>query len=432
MLLIYSHKITPRLTYVFKQICTRIIGVPVSFTTKVEEFIAHAGLKMSYTKQPLGNEFFVKSHNILFEQGFSDVNINIQIWKDTKCFFKLNDKSSLPFDIFAASFFLLSRYEEYLPHVKDEYGRFPAHESLAYKNNFLNQPVVDIWANYFQDALMEKFPNMETVNKSFDFTPIFDVPMAYRYKNKEGIRTVLGVGKDITRLNYKSILSRLRVLFGFKRDPYDTFKWILNHHKKRGIKPLFFFLLGDFSKHDRNIDYKNPIFRSLIKSVGDHARVGLKVSFQGLASRDVLKKEKQRIEGILNRPLQASRNSFTKLNLPGSYRNLVDLEIHEDYTMGYTSEIGFRAGTCTPFYFYDLDYEIQTPLKVHSFLVLDYVLLKEEAQDRLKKLIEVYEEVRKVNGSFIMVFHNYSFSEEDPWIDFSKLYLELLKHITGE
>ena len=112
MLLVYTHKITPRLNYIFKHICTRMLGVKVSFTTKIEEFIAHDSLKMSYTRQQLGNEFYIKSHDILFEQGLSDIEIQIQDWDQTKGFFYNGEKSAMPFDIFAASFYLLSRYEE--------------------------------------------------------------------------------------------------------------------------------------------------------------------------------------------------------------------------------------------------------------------------------------------------------------------------------
>ncbi|MDX1472102.1 MAG: hypothetical protein R3213_11445, partial [Flavobacteriaceae bacterium] len=87
MLLVYLHKITPRVKYVFKHICTRIISIPVDFTTEVEAFIAHDGMKMSYTRQPLGNELFIRSHDLLFEQGLEDVEIQVQKWDETKCFF---------------------------------------------------------------------------------------------------------------------------------------------------------------------------------------------------------------------------------------------------------------------------------------------------------------------------------------------------------
>ncbi|NQY04724.1 MAG: hypothetical protein HRT68_00610 [Flavobacteriaceae bacterium] len=430
MLLVYTHKITPRVTYVFKQICSRILGMEVAFTSKVEDFVAHNSIKLSYSKKPLGNELFVQSHELLFENGLSDIDINVQQWEETKCFFKVGDKSIIPFDIFAASFYLLSRYEEYLPHVKDEYGRFPAHESLAYKNNFLLKPVVDIWAYKFLEILKEKYSGVNYKLNDFSFQPIFDVPVAYRFKNKGTVRTVFGAARDLVRFDFNEILNRFRVLLSLKRDPYDTFKWIVNVHKTKHIKPLFFFLLADFSNHDRNISYKNVEFRSLIKSVADYADVGLKVSFEALSDIQLLSKEKKRIEGIINKPLAYTRNSFNKINLPNSYRNLIDLEIKEDFTLGYISELGFRAGTCTTFYFYDLDYEIQTPLRLSPFFIMDYLILKEDKQDQLKQMIAILDEVKKVNGKMITIFHNYTFSEDKKWDGFKKLYIEFIKHVT--
>lgn len=184
MLLVYTHKITPRLSYAFKHICTRILGIPVSFTTTIEEFIAHDSLKISYTRQPLSNELFIRCHDLLYEQGLSDVDINVQPWEHTKCFFPTTDKSSLPFDIFAAAFYLLSRYEEYLPHVKDDYGRFLASESLALKEGFLHQPVIDIWAYKFKALLQAQFEDYEFPIKTYSVQPVIDVPMAYYFKQK--------------------------------------------------------------------------------------------------------------------------------------------------------------------------------------------------------------------------------------------------------
>ena len=69
MLLVYTQKITPRLRYTFKHLLTRILGIPIDFTTKIETFIAHNEVKMSYIKQPLGDEFSVRSYDLLFEQG---------------------------------------------------------------------------------------------------------------------------------------------------------------------------------------------------------------------------------------------------------------------------------------------------------------------------------------------------------------------------
>ena len=146
MLLIYTHKITNRLTYTAKQIFEKILGVEITFTTKVEDFIKHSGPKITYSKQPLQNEFFIRSNDLLFEQGINDLEIKMADWEGIPCFFATGEKSSIPYDIFSASFFLLSRYEEYLPHVKDSVGRFPAKERLACQHKFLGLPVVALWA----------------------------------------------------------------------------------------------------------------------------------------------------------------------------------------------------------------------------------------------------------------------------------------------
>jgi hypothetical protein len=427
MLLVYTHKISPRLKYVFKHICTRVLGIEVGFTTKIEEFIAHDSLKMSYTKQQLSNEFFIKSNDILFEQGLNDIDINIYNWENTKCFFSIGDKCALPFDIFSASFYLLSRYEEYLPHVKDEFGRFLASESLAYKEGFLHQPVVDIWAYKFKRALQKQFPDFKFPERTYQIKPVIDVPSAYIYKLKGIMRTLGGALKDLFRFRLKNLYTRFGVLLGLKHDPYDTFKYLLNRQKTSQFKFIFFFLIGDYSTYDKGINPNKKEFVSLIKHVNDYSDVGLKISFFALEDEALLKKEKLRMEDILNTNLTASRQSFSKLNLPETYRNLIALEIKEDYTMGYVNHIGFRAGSCTPFLFYDLDYEVQTPLKIVPYHLMDYALLKHKSLlDKKKILNEVMHQVKQVNGMFVPVFHNYTFGEDNRWYGFKELFNVIL------
>jgi hypothetical protein len=430
MLLVYTHKITPRLKYIFKHICTRVLGFEVSFTSKIEEFIAHDSLKMSYTKQHLGNEFFIKSHDLLFEQGLSDVEIHIHDWDDTKCFFFNGDKSGIPYDIFAASFYMLSRYEEYLPHVKDNYGRYLASESIAYKHRFLDQPVVDIWAYKFKAALKEQFPEYSFKEKKYSIKPVIDVPSAYNFYQKGIMRTLGGTLKDLSQLKFKRLYNRYTVILGLKHDPYDTFKYIINRQKYSEFKFLFFFLIGDYSTYDKGINVNKKKFVSLIKQVADYCQVGLKISFFAIDDVSILKKEKLQMESIINRPLNASRQSYSRLNFPDSYRHLVELEVKEDYTMGYINHIGFRAGSCTPFLFYDLDYEVQTPLKICPYHVLDFALLKTQSLlDKKKVLNELIVKIKAVNGEFVPIFHNYTFSDTERWNGFKELFNIILDSV---
>ncbi len=428
MLLIYTHKLTPRLRYAFKHVFTRVLQVPIEFTTRIEEFIAHGPIKMTYTKQALQNEFFVKSNDLLFEQGIGDLEINIQQWDDVPCFFAANsDKSSLPFDIFAATFYLLSRYEEYVPHVKDEHGRYPVNESLAYKNKFLEQPVIDLWAYKLLNLLKQRFPDLEVKPIPFQFTPIISVPLVFAYRKVGILRTISGTFGDLFRLRLRKVLLRYAVLFGIKKDPYDTFDDFINLHLTYNVKAIFFFLFTKYATYDKNISVYSNVFRSLIKSVSDHAITSLLVSYEAFYNIDLLKKERKRLSDLIHRPIIRVMQHYNKLDFPDSYRNLIDAEVREDYTMGYPNSIGFRAGTCTPFYFYDIGAEMPTALKIHPVTTTDAALKSiGNTQQIIDKITQLGATIKSVNGSFLFKLHNTTLIESE-WEGWREIYIKTLQ-----
>ena len=96
---------------------------PLSLISDKEEFMAHTGAKLNYSTGRLSeNEFFIRPHGLLFETGIREQPLTgLIFWKPA--FFQTS--GDFAFDIFAASFYLVSRYEEYLPFQPDSYGRFP-------------------------------------------------------------------------------------------------------------------------------------------------------------------------------------------------------------------------------------------------------------------------------------------------------------------
>ena len=429
MLLVYTHKVTPRLNYIFKHFFVRILQIPVVFSTKVDEFVAHNGPKITYSKSPLGSEFFIRSHDLLFDQGINDIDINILNWDAVPCFFPAGEASSIPFDIFAASFYLISRYEEYLPHVQDIHERFPVDESLAFKNNFLEKPLVDIWAYKFLEILKERFPTYNYKKRNFKLISTIDVDTAFAYKHKGVMRSLGGYFLDIFSFRFVNIWHRLLTNLNFREDHYNTFSKLLEIKKEYKVTTLFFFLIGDYTTFDKNISFSNNKFRSLIKSVADYAKIGFKPSYFSLKNDEKRKKEKLRLEGIINTPIVFSRQHFLRLIIPETYQNLIDIDIQEDYTMGYAKKVGFRASTCTPFYFYDLDFEIKTPLKLFPFALMDTALknaMELSNKESLQKIIDLKKEVQKVDGTFISIFHNETLSENDKWKGWSTIYKKML------
>jgi len=429
MLLVYTHKITPRISYIFKHFFVRILQIPVTFTTEVGEFVAHNGPKITYSKSPLGSEFFIHCHELLFEQGINDIDIHVSNWDEIPCFFPAGEISSIPYDIFAASFYLITRYEEYLPHMQDQHECFPATESLAVKHEFIEEPLIDIWAYKFLAMLKDKFPNYNYPDRTFDLVSTIDVDVAFSFKHKGIVRTIGGFLKDLIYLRFIKLWNRLLTVLNFRADPYNTFQEIINIKKKHKVNTLFFFLIGDYTTFDKNISAANNKFKSLIKSVADYAEIGLKPSYFSIKRVELFKKEKIRLENIINTPIEFSRQHFLRLSIPDTYQNLLDLDMKEDYSMGYPDFVGFRASTCTPFYFYDLDFEIQTPLKISPLTFMDTTLkehLELSNKESLAKILELKATVKQVNGTFISVFHNQTFSENNHWKGWSEIYRKMV------
>ncbi|HAT67560.1 MAG TPA: hypothetical protein DCS66_23680, partial [Flavobacteriaceae bacterium] len=169
-------------------------------------------------------------------------------------------------------------------------------------------------------------------------------------------------GGDLWKLKLGRFFLRIRVLLHLRKDPYDTFSWMLNNVRNSASKLTIFFLLGEAFSYREDFNTKRQTFKSLVKYVADYCEVGLMFSFYSVEEYEKLKVERFQMEDITHRTLQSSTNDRQLVNLPLVYRNLVELEIKNDFTMFYYNEIGFRAGTCTPFLFYDLDYEVKTPL----------------------------------------------------------------------
>lgn len=407
MLLIYTHKITPRFTYIMKQLFTKILGIDIIFTTKVEDFIKHTGPKITYTKQPLQNEFFIRSNDLLFEQGINDLQINVGDWEGIPCFFSTGERSNIPFDIFSASFYLLSRYEEYLPHVKDIHGRFPPKESLGFHNNFLKIPVVDHWAFQLLDKLKIRFPNIEFRKRGYHFTSVIDVTTSHCYAHRGFLRGGAGLILDLVTLKLNRLIPRIKTWFDPTSDPYNNFSTLIGIHQKYKVDGMFFFQFADYSTYDKNVSPNSNRFQYLIKSVADYSSVSLAASYSSFRDIELLRYEKKRLANVLNRPVNFARMRYNRVDIPTTYRNLAESEFTDDYTMGYTHEIGFRAGTCTPFYFYDISLEMQQPIRVHPFAMHDYAFANHKSKAVILEQVKaLYQQVKQVQGNLVIVFSN--------------------------
>lgn len=405
MILIFLTYKSNRIKYIFDFIFNDVLFTKYSITYNRSDYDTYNGPKLVYSHEPINDDHWVWAHEIMFETNIRQHNIEVSSDENfEKIFFKSPYNNSwLPFDIFAASFYLISRYEEYLPSELDEHDRFSYKQSIAYTNNFLNKPLVNEWVAIFKHYIQKEFNcNLEYTDK-FKLIPTFDIDNIYAFKGKSLVRQILGFIHAITKKRTDLALLRLKYWLKQIKDPYDTYDDILEYSRTLNIKPIFFVLTNKTSCYDTNLEPTNECFIKKIKQLSIGAQIGLHASYASTEKRTI-EKEKSILENIINNKITENRFHFLRLKLPESYQQLLEAGIYNDFSMGYSNIDGFRASVCTPFNFYDLTKEQTTELKIFPFVFMDRYLVNHKIeQSTIDNYLNYY---KKYKVPFVLLWHN--------------------------
>ncbi len=428
MIYVYSEHITNRLQYIVEYFSS-IIGIHFTLIHNIEKFEEYSGPKINYSTNTFKTSLQIEPTSLLFEKTINEQNILVE-QKEYPIFFQT--KGDMPFDIFAASFYLISRYEEYLPHKKDVHNRFPASNSLAFKYNFLHIPIVDIWVMELKQLLNKKYHDLNFNEKKYQYIPTIDVDVPYyAFYTKGIIRGFLNIFKSISIFDFKELKLQWNILTGKIQDPFDTYDKLFEIHNKYNVKSIFFIQAGKYGKYDKNIPVKSRRFEILVDKIKQHSEIGIHPSYQSNSKDVMIIDEINILYKLTKTQITKSRQHYLMLKLPDTYRNLINAGIQEDFSMGYAEEIGFRAGTCTPFYYYDLEKEEKTNLKIIPFAIMDGTLneyKKYTINEAKEVIIKTIDEVKKVKGTFISIWHNSSFNKNNYWKDWQELYISMIKY----
>lgn len=434
MILVYSEKTTARFRYIARLMLQNLLGLELRFTNDVDEYLQSTLPKINYSKNPLQSGVYIQSANLLFETDIFQQDFQVSEYKDEKVFFLSGKLSSLPFDPFAASFFLVSRYEEYIPFIADSHNRFAAKESFMFKQGVLHRPLVNQYAEFIAEKLLEQNSNLEIKRNKYEFVNTVDIDNAYAFQGKGLVRTVGAYAQDLVKFRFTEIKDRTRTFLGLLKDPYETFDYQLSLQEKYGYRSIYFALFSRLGQYDRSLTLHSNRLQRYLKGVNDFCEVGIHPSYRSNSHVSIMEEELHGLESVLNIDVTKSRQHFLKLSFPETYRHLIDLEITDDYSMGFAAESGFRAGICTPFRFYDLELETETPLIVHPFAFMDgtYIYYKQmspdEAWSEITEYIDVY---KKYGGEFTPIWHNRIFSEREPeWKGWNRIFEKMVKAAT--
>ncbi|MDR3679034.1 MAG: hypothetical protein P4L41_03635 [Flavipsychrobacter sp.] len=428
-IIIYSPTASARLTYVLDWLFAIRLQVPYVLTHNADDLPANTFF-IAYGAHFI-HALSVPAAGLLGEIGVRQHDITIGNWYGIPTLYAAKDGTTgytLPFDMFSAMFFLLSRYEEYYAYTPDKHGRYPATQSELYKHGWLRRPLVDEWVHLFGEML-QSYAGITLPVTPFSFTPTYDIDIAYSYLGKGAQRNIGGLAKDMLNGRMNIARQRASVLLGNAKDPYDSFGKLAELHKTTKVSPLYFVLCAlNNSAYDKNILPTHPLMVKLVKQLQADGSVFIHPSYNAQTG-SVLVKEKEVLEKITSTTITSSRQHYIRNLLPNTYRVLLQHGATDDYSMGYATHIGFRAGTSHMFQWYDVLTENATPLIIHPFCFMDTAAKYEEKLDvntaftalHLMAMI-----LRQNGGRLITVFHNFSLGTSSLWAGWANAYQDFV------
>ncbi len=343
--------------------------------------------------------------------------------------------SALPYDPLAAAFYCLSRYEEYLSFVPDAHGRFSAAASGLAALGWLQQPLVEQWAQAVGKCLQTYFPGLPIRPPAYAWQPTFDIDNAYAIRHKGWGRTAAGLAADLRPGRWGHLRTRWRVLRGQQPDPFDTYDRLHAWHTAAGLRPIFFFQIGDYGRFDKNLPVHRAPLQRLIRRTTTYADVGLHPSYPSSEQPARFATERDRLVAICPQPVIRSRQHYLRFRLPDTYRHLRAAGLQEEHSMGFADAVGFRAGTSRPFWWYDLAREAATDLRVVPFACMDVTLRRQfgTATAALAAVGELIDHVRAARGQFTTLFHNESVGGAAAgWPGWENFYPDLLQRACAD
>jgi hypothetical protein len=422
-LVVYTTSGSSRLKYVLDWLFREQLRIDYAITHR-EDVVAGLPFFISYGKTLKGG-LSIPDSGLLWQTGTQQVQPPVGAWNDLPTIFASSETGfSLPFDLFSAVFYLLSRYEEYYPHKADNHNRYPATASILYKNGWLQRPLADEWIFALGKLLQSKY-GINIPPRHFTFQPTYDIDMAYSYLFKDMKRTIGAYARDMIKGRIRQVAERTKVLRGKQKDPYDSFRWLRQLHKQYDCRPVYFILSAlKTTAFDKNISPVHPAMVRVIKNLVKEGDIGIHPSYY-CQHADTFSSETKALGQAAGLHIHVSRQHYIRMKLPDTYRTLLKSGIKEDYSMGYGAHLGFRAATGNSFLWYDLQHEEITALRIHPFCFMDTTarfeakLSLSEAFEKLNAMSKVLE---KTGSVMITIFHNFSLGTDSSWKGWRQAY----------
>lgn len=278
-------------------------------------------------------------------------------------------------DMFAACFFMLSRWEEYVDKTRDKHDRFLATQSLAYKQGFLDRPVVNEYVQELKNMLLKLDENLKFKIQKPKLILTHDVDSLYQWRSFKHIFRVM-LGDLIKRKSIKLALQRFKEYYLIKKgklkDSFDNFDWLMEQSESMGIKSRFYFMSGGTSSYDNAYKIDESKSLELIKKIQDRGHIiGIHPSYNAYNDTKQFKKEKDLLENVIEEKVIEGREHYLRFEVPTTWQIYEDNCMLVDSTCGYADKEGFRCGTGDEFSVFNILTRKKLTLKERPLIFMD-------------------------------------------------------------
>jgi hypothetical protein len=327
-------------------------------------------------------------------------------WQSMPVLFPVAE-GDLPFDPVAGTYFHLTRMEEdHLP--VEEHGRPRTSAMHAARHGYLHRPVVDEWLHAVLAYWRTLDPLAPQPRRTYSQTATMDVDNGAMYLGRAWWRTVGGTGRDLLKGRLGRVRDRAATLLGLRADPYAVHGSFIRLAQENGARTMLNFMAADRGEHDHAVEIRRGHMRRMLLGLEQGVEVGLHPGYHSSERPGTMAREKALLEEVLGGTVCSVRQHYLRYRTPVTQREAMACGMVEEHSMGLADNIGFRAGTCSPWPFFDRSKREVTTLRIHPFALMDSALAYKmdlSPAAALQEACRLVDTVRRVNGCFISVWH---------------------------
>lgn len=333
-------------------------------------------------------------------------------------------------DIFSASFFMLTRWEEYVNKNRDSYNRFPAYESLAYKQVFLDRPIVNEYVEWLKQELLKLDNSLKFKEREFEFILTHDVDVTYKYSSLlKGGKEIVGdiIKRKNPILALKNLSTKVLTHLKLEKDPFDTYNYLMNISEQIGVKSYFFLHSSSSAKQDINND---KYLKQIAKNILDKGHyLGCHPSYNAYNNFKLFVSDKEKIENKIGKKLTFGRAHFLRFEVPITWQIWEDAGMEWDSTLSYADKEGFRCGVCYEYSVFNILTRKKLQLKEKPLVVMEGSFATYQSnikpEEMESKITQLVNEVKRYNGEFVFLWHNSSFNTA-MWKKYQAIYEKVI------